>query len=59
MKDMILVPGTKAYLADNILYKLISDTIGFGGNRIINEYKICFDKKNIYRVATNYDYGEE
>ena len=57
--NAISVPGTKAYLADNILYRLIRDGTGFGNKKIVEEYKVNFDGNNIYRVATNFDYGEE
>lgn len=57
--ETILVPGVKAYLVDNNLYRLISHGIGYGGKEYIEEQKVSFDGNKIYRVATNHDYGEE
>ena len=57
--ETILVPGVKAYLVDNNLYRLISYGIGYGGKEYIEEQKVSFDGNKIYRVATNHDYGEE
>ena len=58
-EDSILIPTAKAYLNENKLERLISCGKGYGGKEYEKELKLEFDGKNVYRITTQHEYGED